>query len=134
MAFVMDASVTACWAFDDEVHPTATRALSLLRSGQGAVVPGLWWFEVRNTLIINERRGRISDVDTGVFLRLLSELDVTMDQSPEGSQVLTLARAHRLTIYDAAYLELAQRYELPLATLDRHLRQAAEQAGVALLG
>lgn len=88
---------------------------------------------VRNTLIINEGRGRISNVDTGVFLRLLSELDMTMDQVPEGGQVLALALTHRLTVYDAAYLELAQRYDLSLATSDQRLCQAAEKTGVALL-
>ena len=125
--------MTACWAFGDEIHSTATRALHLVQSGQGAVVPSLWWFEVRNTLVVNERRGRISDVDTGLFLRLLSELDVTTDQSPDGGQVVALARTHRLTVYDAAYLELALRHDVPLATLDQRLRQAAKQAGVALL-
>jgi hypothetical protein len=57
MPFVLDASVAACWAFEDEDHPTATLALGPIRSDQ-ARVPSLWWFEVRNTLIINERRGR----------------------------------------------------------------------------
>ena len=58
MSFVLDASVAACWAFEDEDHPTATLALERIRSDQ-ARVPSLWWFEVRNTFIIHERRGRL---------------------------------------------------------------------------
>ena len=79
MPFVLDASVAACWAFEDEDHPTATLALDRLRSDP-ARVPSLWGFEVRNTLIIHERRGRLAEADTAAFLRGLSRLGVTVDR------------------------------------------------------
>ena len=133
MPFVLDASIAACWAFEDENHPAAALALERIRTDE-VLVPGIWWFEVRNTLIVNERRGRLSQADTAIFLRGLSRLGVTIDRAPEESTVLALARTHRLSFYDASYLELAQREGLPLVTLDHDLRQAARAAGTALLG
>jgi predicted nucleic acid-binding protein len=132
MAFVLDASVTACWAFDDEDHPDARLAFDRMRTEEG-VVPGLWWFEVRNILIVNERRRRITESDTATFLLRLSRLRIRADRVPDENGVLRLARAHRLSVYDAAYLELAQREGLPLATLDADLRKAAAGEGVALV-
>ena len=133
MAFVLDASITACWAFQDEDHPDAGLAFHRMRAEE-AVVPCLWWFEVRNILVVNERRRRIAESDTAAFLLNLSRLRVRMDRLPEGDAVLRLARTHRLSVYDAAYLELAKREGLPLATLDADLRGAAAEEGVALLG
>ena len=133
MPFVLDASVTACWAFDDEDHPTADLALERLRSDE-ALVPSLWWYEVRNTLLVNERRGRLAEADTTVFLRSLARLGIIVDRGPEETAVLALARRHRLTVYDASYLELAQRETLTLATLDKDLRAAAQADGTPLLG
>ena len=132
MAFVLDASVTACWAFQDEDHPDASLAFLRIRTEE-AVVPSLWWFEVRNILIVNERRRRIAESDTAAFLLSLSRLRIRVDRVPDEGAVLRLARAHRLSVYDAAYLELAQREGLPLATLDADLRRAAAGEGVALL-
>ena len=107
--------------------------LSLQMRAEEAVVPCLWWFEVRNILVVNERRGRISESETAAFLLNLSRLRVRPDRLPEADAVLRLARTHRLSVYDAAYLELAQREGLPLATLDTDLRRAAAEAGVAVL-
>ena len=132
MAFVLDASITACWAFQDEDHPDAGLAFQQMRTEE-AVVPCLWWFEVRNILVVNERRRRIAESDTAAFLLNLSRLRVRLDRLPQGDAVLRLARTHRLSVYDAAYLELAQREGLPLATLDADLRRAAADEGVALL-
>ena len=132
MAFVLDASITACWAFDDEDHPDASLAFERMRAEDG-VVPSLWWFEVRNILIVNERRRRITESDTASFLRNLSLLRIRVDRSPDENAVLRLARTHRLSVYDATYLELAQREGLPLATLDADLRRAALREGVALV-
>ena len=132
MPFVLDASIAACWAFEDENHPAAALALERIRTDE-VLVPGIWWFEVRNTLVVNERRGRLSEADTAIFLRGLSRLGVTIDRAPEESAVLALARTHRLSVSDASYLELAQRERLPLATLDHDLRKAARTAGTALL-
>ena len=131
MAFVLDASITACWAFDDEDHPDAWLAFDRMRAEEG-VVPCLWWFEVRNILIVNERR-RITESGTASFLLNLSLLRLRVDRSPDENAVIRLARAHRLSVYDAAYLELAQREGFPLATLDAGLRRAAAGEGVALV-
>jgi len=133
MPFVLDASVVACWIFPDEDHATADLALERIRADE-ALVPSLWWFEIRNILIVNERRGRITETDSATFLRGLSRLGVVIDRAPEESAVLTLARRHRLTVYDASYLELAQRETLPLATLDLDLIAAAQASGTRLLG
>jgi predicted nucleic acid-binding protein len=131
--FVLDASVAACWAFRDENHPVATHALTLIRSGEVAV-PSLFWFEVRNILVVNERRGRISKAETDSFLGFLPKLPIIQDRSPDETRILHFARSHRLTVYDAAYLELAQREGSPLATLDAALARAARSEGVKLLG
>lgn len=90
MPFVLDASVTACWLFDDEEHPHAAAALARVRTDE-ARVPSLWWFEVRNTLLVNERRGRISESDTTAFLGVLLRLAITVDRTP-GDGVLAFAR------------------------------------------
>ena len=132
MPFVLDASITLCWAFADEEHPVATAALDRIQQGQ-AQVPSLWWFEVRNSLLTNERRGRLTEAETASFLRNLGQLSINVDRVPADAGLLTLARQHRLTVYDAAYLELAQREGLKLATLDTALHRAAKVAGVPLL-
>lgn len=131
MAFVLDASVSACWAFADEVHPVADAAFSSLRTVE-AVVPALWWFEIRNILIVNERRGRIAERDTEFFLRALAQLRIRVEREPEQAGVMRIARSQNLSVYDAAYLELAYREKLPLATLDRRLAGAARLMGVEL--
>jgi predicted nucleic acid-binding protein len=132
MAFVLDASITACWAFSDEDHPDANSAFERMRVEEGAV-PCLWWFEVRNILVVNERRRRITESETAAFLLNLSRLRIRVDRVPNEGTILRLARTHRLSVYDAAYLELAQREGLPLATLDVDLQKAAAGEGVALL-
>ena len=132
MPFVLDASVALAWAFVDEQRPSAMRALTLARTEE-ALVPGLWWFEVRNALLVNERRGRLAESETAEFLEELARLRIAMDDAPDGRTLLALARRYRLTAYDAAYLELAQRVEAPLATLDIELVRAARAAKVALI-
>jgi predicted nucleic acid-binding protein len=132
MPFVLDASITACWAFADEDHPVAALALERMRT-DAALVPSLWWFELRNTLIVSERRGRLTETDTALFLREIARLPITVDRSPGEVEVLMLARRHRLTVYDASYLELAQREGVPLATLDGDLRGAAKATRISLL-
>jgi predicted nucleic acid-binding protein len=132
MAFVLDASITACWAFHDEGHADASAALDRMRDEE-AIVPYVWWFEVRNILVVNERRARIQESDTGAFLGHLSRLRVRTDQLPDEGTVLRLARAHRLSFHDAAYLELALREQLLLATLDAELRKAATRERVKLV-
>ena len=133
MPFVLDASIAACWAFADEDHPVAALTLDRIRTDE-ARVPSLWWFEVRNTLIVNERRGRLTEADVSAFLRGLSRLGVTVDYEPDEGSVLMLARRHRLSVYDASYLELANRESLPLATLDAELAAAARNERLQLIG
>lgn len=132
MPIVIDASVAASWALPDENHPDVAFALERVQSERG-VVPALWWYEIRNILLVSERRRRLSESDTAEFLEALSDLRITQDQSAVGSRLLQLARAHKLTIYDAAYLELAKRTASPLATLDSELIRAARAEGVALV-
>jgi predicted nucleic acid-binding protein len=133
MRFVLDASVAAAWAFADEDHPVAAAALALIRD-DGGCVPSLWWFEIRNVLIVNERRGRLREADTALLLRTLARLPIVIDRAPEEMAVLTLARRHGLTVYDASYLELAERHAAPLATLDTTLAQAAQRENISLVG
>ena len=132
MPFVLDASIPTCWALLDEEDPRADTAFARIKSDE-AVVPSLWWFEIRNILVVNERRKRITESDTGVFLRDLAGLRVRVDREPENSVVLRLARTHGLSVYDASYLELAVREAIPLATLDAQLTVAARAEGSELL-
>jgi predicted nucleic acid-binding protein len=132
MPFVVDASITACWAFDDEDHPRATAALERLRTDE-AFAPSLWWYEVRNILVVGERRGCIAENDTAAYLRSLGRLPIWIDAEAVDANLLDLARRHRLSAYDAAYLELALRINAPLETLDAALAKAALAAGVPAL-
>ncbi len=133
MSVVVNSSVVGCWCFPDEASPVADAALSAA-AANGMVVPAVWWFEVRNLLITGERHGRMDPAGTAGFLAALERLSIGIDHAPASDTVLALARLHRLTIYDAAYLELALRIDAPLATLDRKLAAAARAAGVPLVG
>ena len=128
-ALVLDCSVAVAWLLGDEGSPEADAVLDRVVAS-GAVVPALWWAEVRNVLVMSERRGRITVAGTATALAEISALDVRLDYSPESALVLQLAREHRLTVYDSLYLELAIREQRSLATLDRKLRLAAEAEGV----
>jgi len=132
ISFVIDASVVIAWAFKEQ-HATAELTFSRIQTEQ-AIAPALWWYELRNVLVVGERQGRLTERETARFLRNISRLAITVDSSPNEIQVLTLARRHRLTVYDAAYLELALREGLPLATLDEALADAASAEGVSLVG
>jgi predicted nucleic acid-binding protein len=133
VGFVLDASVSACWALDDEEHTIADVALD--RSDvEEIVVPSLWWFEIRNILIVAERRKRLTVATTDAFLRSIRRLKLSIDRAPEEKDVILLARRHGLTVYDSGYLELAMRGGLALATLDKRLAAAAEAEGVRLIG
>jgi predicted nucleic acid-binding protein len=129
----VDASVTAAWCFADESHPAAEAAFERLEH-ERALVPALWWAEIRNILMVGERRGRIDAVATAQFLVDLAHLPIQADGDPISEVVLGLSRRHRLSAYDAIYLELAERFSLPLATLDARLAGAARADGVPLVG
>ena len=133
--FVLDASLTMTWAFTNEATPFTERVLESLKATH-AVATALWPFEVTNALLNAERRGRINAELLAEFLERLRLLPIQIEYRPAiwlGQQILPLAKAHRLTAYDAAYLELASREGLPLATSDEDLRTAARSAGVPLV-
>jgi predicted nucleic acid-binding protein len=134
-AFVLDCSIAAAWLFEDEASPETDALLALLRD-DGALVPNLWHLELGNVLIQAERRKRISAAQTSARLELIASLRIVTDGETDARafrEILTLARAENLTTYDAAYLELAVRRGLPLATQDKPLARAATRAGVRTL-
>jgi predicted nucleic acid-binding protein len=135
-ALVMDASSALSWCFEDESGPEADALIEKV-AAEGAVVPVLWALEIANGLVVAERRGRIKPAHSAAFIAMLEELPIAADRAT-GSRALhetmSLAREHGLTAYDAAYLELAMRLGLPLATSDRDIGAAAKGAGVALVG
>jgi predicted nucleic acid-binding protein len=133
MPFILDASVTVSWAFPDEFHPVAARAEEILgASGESAIVPGLWWYEVRNALLVSEKRGRTTPDRTSIFLSSLASLPIVIAPRPEPDSLLDLARTHGLSAYDAAYLALAIREHVPLASLDMRLMAAARASNIPL--
>lgn len=133
MPFVVDASVAACWLLPDERADAAALAYARFPDDT-AVVPTLWWFEMRNIFVVNERRGRIDSTRTSIAMALLRGLPIRVDAATDEDLLLTLARRRALTAYDAAYLELALRLGLPLASLDEALVRAARAEGVVIIG
>ena len=132
MALVIDASIAASWMFEDEGDPRAGLVLARLRTEE-AIVPSLFWFEIRNILIVSERRKRIAEADTAGILQDLAALRIRVDHEPSDDAVMRLARKHRLSVYDAAYLELALRTRVSLATLDAALMQAAASESIEVI-
>ena len=132
---VLDASVALSWCFKNEATATADRVLERLAI-EAASVPAIWHLEIANVLALSERRGRITPANSSEFIALLETLDVVVDEETPSralGRVLDLARAERLTAYDAAYLELAMRLGIPLASKDAALCDAAEGLGVSVL-
>lgn len=130
--FVLDASVTIVWALRDEAHPVADLAFSAMQIGS-AIVPAIWWYEVRNVLLQCERRGRITVDDSDAFLVGLGQLRIDVDALSPSPRIAELARKHNLSAYDAAYLALAMRESLGVATLDQGLESACRIEAVPLL-
>ena len=124
------------WAFEDEAEGYPDATLEALSGGEGAIVPDLWGYEVVNALVAGERRKRILPAESVRFLTLLRGLPIEFEAlSFEGaSDLASLAREHGLSAYDAAYLAVAVRRGIPLATLDRSLREAANRSGVEVFG
>lgn len=136
VSLVLDSSATLAWIFGDETTK-AIRQIFETVANDGAVVPSLWRLEVANSLTVAVQRGRIEATFRDAALADLTLLDITTDQLTDGQawrETLALAETFGLTLYDAAYLELAQRRKLPLATLDRQLHDAALKAGTRTLG
>lgn len=135
-AFVLDTSIALKWLLEDEND--RDYSLTILRSlseEHRPIVPWLWFYEIANVLLIQVHRKRIAFDDMKAFLSLIGELAIDIDP-PDKLAILQLpflAREHRLTGYDAAFLELAKRLHLPLATSDKELIRAASECGVPLL-
>jgi predicted nucleic acid-binding protein len=135
MHFVLDASVAIAWFFEDEGHASADAAFGLMAEGGEALAPLLLWFELGNAILLGIRRNRIVQARAAEIFARLHRAAIGFDAIPETHDaVFTLAQRHRLTFYDACYLELAQRTGAPLATLDRALVRAASMEGVPLIG
>jgi predicted nucleic acid-binding protein len=134
--FVLDASVAVAWCFEDETTKFTEGVLQMLSQGAEALVPSLWPFEVANALLIAERRKRIVLAKATALLERIAGLPIsvmTIDPRHAFEQILPVARQQRLSGYDAAYLELALRQGIPLATLDEELRRAVRAIGVELV-
>jgi predicted nucleic acid-binding protein len=129
---VIDASVALAWCFPDEASDYADSVL-LAVENQAIIVPGIWSVEISNALLVGERRKRIRQPEVRRFVDLMNGLSVAEDRqsfSDTVGNVLPLAREYDLSAYDAAYLDVAVRHEIPLATLDDELRAACATAGV----
>ena len=131
MDYVVDFSFAACWFVSDEDNPSGQRLLSLHKSGNADLVcPELWQFELLNFLALSRRRGRMSADAIEDSLLLLSRLKIHFHSQKEAvvaARVLKFAESYRLTGYDAAYLEIADRLQIPLLTLDSDLLSAAKK-------
>ena len=134
-AFVLDISVTMAWCFEDESSDDTWRLLDRL-GDDAALVPGIWAAEVTNILLVAERQKRLAPARSRAFAARLLSLPIhVVEAAPSRllGDVLTLGRETGLASYDAMYLDLAIRHDLPLATLDRALRAAARKSRVPLL-
>jgi len=135
VSFVVDNSVVMAWCFEDEVNAYTEAVLDRLRETE-AVVPAIWPLEVANVLLLAERHRRLTEAQTTHFVELLKGLPIRVEESDITgalSSILSVGRSHGLSAYDAAYLELAARQGLPLASQDARLRTAAGRAGVTVL-
>ena len=135
-SLVIDSSTALGFLLRDEQAPSALKALAAMEDGIPTFVPTHWWLEVTNGLLTAERRKRASQAEVAEALHLVRELPAATDDdtgSRCGTETIALARQYGLTVYDAAYLELAMRRGATLATDDHALRQAASKAGVTLL-
>ena len=133
---VLDSSATLAWIYGDETPEAIGRVFDAI-ADNGALVPTLWRLEVANSLTMAVRKRRIDPDFRRAALADLALLDITTDQQTDSyawTDTVNLADHFNLTVYDAAYLELARRRMLPLATLDQELQTAATAIGVTVLG
>lgn len=139
--YILDASVALSWVLVDETNAYADRVLDRFEPGEtsettvAALVPGLWPLEVANGLLVAERRGRMRQAQVERAILFLQALPISLDEATTNQALdhtLVLARQYSLAVYDAAYLELALRQGLPLATTDARLAGAARTCGVVL--
>lgn len=132
--FVLDASVTLAWCFEDEGDAYSDNVLHRLRASK-ALVPSLWFLEIANVLLVAERKKRITPADSLYFTSLLKGLSIQVAELPHSfTDILNVGRSYVLSSYDASYLYLAMKEGLPLATKDATLIKAAKALGVSLYG
>ena len=132
--FVVDNSIVMSWCFEDEGYSYSEAVLESLEAGE-AFVPAIWPLEVGNVLLVAERKRRLSQASVVRFLELLGGLPIVVEQeTPERmfKEIVSLAREHRLSTYDASYLDLAMRLDLPLSTQDTSLVKAAKKCKVPI--
>jgi predicted nucleic acid-binding protein len=134
MDLVLDCSMTMAWLFEDECTKKSEQLLTRLSQGETALVPALWTWEVSNVLLVAQRRKRITRAQASGFIEMLKVLPIGMDakavhQAREATYELALEQ--QLSAYDAAYLEIALRRQLPIASLDKQLNRAAKELGLA---
>ena len=130
MALVIDASVATARCFQDEVGSAKADALMSRVADQGGIVPNLFWHEMRNILIVAERKGRIESKAAEVHLQRIRALPLVTDDKQDDTETLALCRRHGLSGYDAAYLETAKRHGMSLGTLDKKLEKAASDENI----
>jgi len=133
-SFVIDNSVVMSWCFKDEISQYADAVLDRLQDST-ALVPSIWPLEVVNVLLVAERKKRLREADSVRFITLLSQLPIIVEYEQTGRlmhHVLTLARANKLSSYDACYLDLSMRNGLPIATIDTRLIEAAKKTDVPI--
>jgi predicted nucleic acid-binding protein len=131
-AFVLDSSLAAAWCFPDERTDYTNLVLGSLAAPIEALAPRLWAYEIRNSLLMGMRRKRITKIEAEEFLDSLQRLPIRFTDPVSYDGVFQLADRHGLTVYDAAYLDVALREGLPLASLDGALVRAAAQSGVRM--
>jgi len=133
--FVIDNSVVMAWCFEDQINKYTESVLERLMASE-AFAPGIWPLEVGNVLLIAERKNILNKSDVVRFLSLIRGLPIIVEQESSNRmlmEIVALAREHRLSTYDASYLDLAMRRGLPLATQDKALASAAKKCGLSLL-
>jgi len=136
MDWVLDSSVALAWALPDETSARAEKFLARVSPKDSLWVPALWWYEISNALVVAQRRRRLAEPESMRVMELYGRLPVQTDMDltlDAARRFQVLARAHSLSVYDAAYLELAQRKSAGLATLDRRLSNAARKANLKVL-
>jgi predicted nucleic acid-binding protein len=134
--FVLDASVAVAWCFEDESTKFTEGVLDLLSTGAEAITPAIWPLEVANALLVAERRKRITVAQVTALLARIAGLPILVQSIQPNhafGRILAVARQQGLSEYDAAYVELALREALPLATLDDSLRRSAKLSGIDVL-
>jgi predicted nucleic acid-binding protein len=133
LSLVIDVSILVAWFLEEKSDPRVEAAFDTIARVE-TLAPSLFYYEIRNALLVSERRNRITESMSAAFLRDLGLLPIRLEPAGDDASLMTLARKRKLTVYDAAYLALAKTEGLPLATLDRDLEKAAVAEGVTLFG